>query len=235
MTDSGDVYIDNAVGSKRIEKLAMNTSAYVPALFICSACIDIAVDVMNNLYCTLFNQHQVVSISLTSRLNLWSIVAGTGVAAATTDGLNGPVGVFVDRNLDLYVCDRDNNRVQKYRYGQRNGTTVVGAAAAGTISLNGPHSVTMDADGYLFITDNRNHRIIGQDSTGFRCIAACDGGSGANALRLTFPTAARFDRFGNIFVTDAGNHRIQRFTLLSNGCSESFSLINESSFRPIPT
>lgn len=224
MTDSGDVYIDNADGSKRIEKLAVNASGYVPALFICSPCIDIAVDIMNNLYCTLFNRHQVVSISLTSRLNLWNIVAGTGVAAATSDALNGPVGVFVDRNLDLYICDRDNNRVQKYRYGQRNGTAVVGIDAPGNILLSGPHSVTMDADGYLFITDNRNHRIIGQDSTGFRCIVGCSVGSGSSPLQLNYPSAARFDSFGNIFVMDAGNHRIQRFTLLSHGCSESFSL-----------
>ena len=219
VTDSGDVYIDNGNTNGRVEKLATNASDYEPALFVCYECQDITVDVMNNLYCVVYAQHKVVSTSLTTRRNLWNMVAGTGAAGTTTDTLYGPRGVFIDRNLDLYVGDCGNNRVQKYRYGQRNGTTVVGAGAVGTIALTCPYGITMDADGYLYIVDNINHRIVGQSATGFRCIVACDG-AGSDATRIFFPTLARFDTFGNLYVTDQTNNRIQIFTLLTNGCGE---------------
>ena len=219
VTDSGDVYIDNAATNRRVEKLAVNTSTYEVALFVCTECRDITVDVMNNLYCVVFDQHKIVSISLTTRRNLWNMIAGTGTAGNTTDTLNNPQGVFVDRNLDFYVGDCGNDRVQKYRYGQRNGTTIVFTGPAASIALNCPSGITMDADGYLYIVDNANHRIIGEGPAGFRCIVACNG-AGSTAIGLNSPTLARFDTFGNLFVTDQNNNRIQIFTLLTNECGE---------------
>ena len=221
VTDPGDVYVDNGATYGRIEKLPPNASNYVPALHVCDHCYDITVDVMNNLYCVVDNQHKVISISLTARLNLWNVVAGTGTLGATEDKLNDPRGVFVDKNLDLYVSDCANDRVQKYRYGRRNGTTVVGAVAAGTITLNCPSGITMDADGYLFIVDNLNHRVIGQGPTGFRCIVACSNALGTGATALNYPNKLHFDTFGNLFVSDSNNDRIQKFSLLTNGCGKS--------------
>lgn len=219
VTDSGEIYIDNGATNKRVEKLTVNTSVYEPALFVCNECRDMAVDVMNNLYCVVYDEHTVISTSLITRRYQWNMVAGTRIAENTTDSLNSPQGVFVDTNLDLYVSDCGNNRVQKYRYGQRNGTTVVGAVVPGTIALNCPSGITMDADGYLYIVDNANHRIIGQGPTGFRCIVACNG-AGSTATELNYPTVARFDSFGNLYITDQFNNRIQKFALLTNECGE---------------
>jgi DNA-binding beta-propeller fold protein YncE len=125
--------------------------------------------------------------------------------------------------LNLYVADCINDRVQRYRPGQLNGTTVVGAVAPGTISLNCPRDVKMDANGYLFIVDCDNHRVIGSGPSGFRCIAGCLGGASSSALYLYYPTNFAFDTYGNMFVTDQFNHRIQRFALTSNGCSGTYN------------
>lgn len=221
VTNSGDIYVDtnNTVG--QVLKLAVNTSNYVPVLSMCSQCFDMAVDVLNNLYCVMQKDHKVVSVSLTTRSNLWKTVAGTGIAGNNATALNAPRGMIVDTNLDLYVTDCKNNRVQKFRFGERNAVTIVGNGAPGTTSLNCPAGLAMNADGYLFITDNGNHRVIGQNSNGFRCVASCNGGaSGSGATQLLYPNTMRFDSFGNIFIVDRQNDRIQTFVLLTNGCGK---------------
>ena len=40
--------------------------------------------------------------------------------------MSHPVGIFVTIDLDLYVADYSNNRVQLFRSGERNGTAVAG-------------------------------------------------------------------------------------------------------------
>ncbi|CAF4235292.1 unnamed protein product, partial [Adineta steineri] len=159
--------------------------------------------------------HQVVSKSLDTRLNVWSIVAGTGTAGSTSVTLNYPYGIFVDINLNLYVADTYNNRIQKFASGQLNGTTI----ATGAIVLAGPTSVIFDADGYIFITDCFNQRLIGSGPNGFRCIAACSGSAGSSSSQLFYPHTMSFDSYGDIFVVDQSNNRVQKFLLLPNSCN----------------
>ncbi|CAF2987994.1 unnamed protein product [Rotaria sp. Silwood2] len=163
--------------------------------------------------------HQVISKSLDNRLNIWNTVAGTGSVGSTSVTLNTPRGVFVDKNLNLYVADAFNNRIQKFPPGQVSGITIAGSGATGTISLSVPGGVMLDADGYLFIVDGWNHRIIGSGPNGFRCIAACSGG-GSTSTQLSFPLTLSFDSYGNIYVADQYNHRIQKFLLAINSCGK---------------
>ena len=216
-TESGDVYADNGLTFKNILKWSFNGTFAVPAMYVCKKCYGIFVDVMNNLYCAMVDNHQVISMSLDRRLNLWNTVAGTGVAGTTADKLYWPSGLFVDQNLDVYVADCGNNRIQLFRSGQLNGTTVAGAAAPGTFTLDCPTGVNLDADGFMFIVDYHNHRVIRSGANGFVCLLGCSGG-GSAANQLYFPGTLSFDTWGNIFVADYSNHRIQRFALLSNAC-----------------
>ena len=163
--------------------------------------------------------HQVLSKSLDDRLNIWKIVAGTGTAGSTATTLYGPKGIYVDFNLTLYVADCLNNRIQRFRYGELNGTTIVGTASSGTISLYCPVDLWFDADGYMFILEHYNHRIIRSGPSGFFCIVACTGALGSTANHLHYPTSFSFDSYGNIYVADYSNHRLQKFTLISNRCS----------------
>ena len=123
-------------------------------------------------------------------------------------------------NLDLYVADFNNDRIQLFRDEELNATTVVGAAAPGTISLYRPISIVVDADGYLFIVDRGNHRIVGSGPYGFRCLVGCSQVAGALADQLNSPRVPSFDSYGNIFVTDEQNGRIQMFLLLNNTCGK---------------
>ena len=148
-------------------------------MYVNSSCYGLFIDVTETLYCSVHDNHQVVKRSLNDNWNLPTTVAGTGIAGSTSSMLNGPCGIFVDINIDLYVAECGNHRIQLFRSGQLNGITVAGNGSINiTITLRCPTSIVLDADGYLFIVDNNNHRIIGSGLHGFRCIVGCSGGGG---------------------------------------------------------
>ena len=219
VTDNSDIYVDNGYSNYRVDKWGFNSTSSIPAMYMCAQCYGLFIDIKNMLYCSMFSYHQVISKSLDKSLNVWSIAAGTDTAGSTASTLYSPHGIFVDDNLNLYVADSTNNRIQKFQSGQLNGTTIAGAGATSTITLNYPTAVILDADGYLFIVDSWNHRIVASGPYGFRCIAACSG-NGSTSSQLSYPQTLSFDSYGNIFVTDQSNNRIQTFLLAVNSCSK---------------
>jgi hypothetical protein len=148
------------------------------------------------------------------------IVAGTGIQGSVPNQLSNPVGIFVDVNLDLYVADCGNDRVQLFQSEQSNGITVAGSQSPNpTISLRCPTGIVLDAQKYLFIVDSSNHRIVGSGPNGFRCLVGCYG-QGSESNQLSYPSSLSFDRSGNMFVADQSNHRIQKFLLMENSFSK---------------
>jgi hypothetical protein len=142
--------------------------------------------------------------------------------------LNYPQGIFVDINLDLYVADCRNNRIQLFQSEQLDAITVAGSGSLNTtISLNCPTGVVLDADGYLFIVDSGNNRIVGSGSDGFRCLVGCSNSTGSASNQLDGPRTLSFDSYGNMFVTDYGNNRIQKFSLLTNSYGKSIKMFTE--------
>ncbi|CAF3900634.1 unnamed protein product [Adineta steineri] len=149
------------------------------------------------------------------------VAAGTGIRGSASSQLNSPRGVFVDVNLDLYVADCYNHRVQLFQSGESNGITVAGSGSLNpTIILRCPSGIILDGNKYLFIVDYGNDRIISSGSSGFRCLFGCYG-SGSQSNELNYPSSLSFDRFGNMFVTDSFNHRIQKFQYLEESCKNS--------------
>ncbi|CAF1669415.1 unnamed protein product, partial [Adineta ricciae] len=126
---------------------------------------------------------------------------------------------FVDTNLNLYVTDCFNNRVQLFQSQQLNGITVAGTGASGTISLSCPSGIVLDAEGYLFVTDCGNHRVVGSGPNGYRCLVGCSSVIGLASNQLYYPTTMYFDNHGNMIVADDWNHRIQKF-LITNISSD---------------
>jgi hypothetical protein len=183
---------------------------------VSSNCFGLFVDIDNNIYCSLVNEHRVVKQSLDGGLNTFGTVAGNGLPAFRSDTLHSPLGIFVDINFDLYVADCENNRVQLFKDRHRNGTTIAGEGAPFTIKLSWPRAVFLDADRYLFIVDQWNERIVGSKFNGFHCVIGCSNGVGGNSNRLGYQLGAAFDSYGNIFVVDGNNHGIQKFNLTAN-------------------
>ncbi|CAF4057558.1 unnamed protein product, partial [Adineta steineri] len=216
-TITGDIYIDNGYTNNRVDKWASNRNISSSVMQVQGACYDLFIDVNNTLYCSLYTQHQVAIKSLNGNSSMWIVAAGTECSGSTPNTLNNPRGIFVDTNLNLYVADCGNDRVQLFLSGQVTATTVAGSTAIGTISLDCPSDVALDKDGYLFIVDSNNNRIIGSGPNGFRCIIACASISGSASNQLSSPSTLSFDSYGNIYVTDQGsNNRVQKFLSIPN-------------------
>lgn len=223
VTSNGDIYTGEAIQQLRIRQWTLNTNISSIVAYADGRCYGLFVDLNNTIYFSIRNEHKVMSRPLTTLSNALTIVAGTGCIGNTLTTLNRPHGIFVDDNFDLYVTDTSNNRIQLFRSGSRNGTTVAGNGSINvTISLNIPMGVILDADKYLFIVDTGNHRIIGSGSNGFRCIVGCSNSAGSASNQFSNPRTIAFDSFGNLFVVDADNSRIQKFLFMPSSCCKQF-------------
>ena len=222
VTLNGDIYVDSGKQYGRVNKWSPNNMnptqpMYVP---INGSCWGLFVDIQGSIYCSILNFHKVIKRLYKDSANVTSVVAGNEAAGLAPNMLHNPRGIFVDVQLNLYVADSCNHRIQLFPFGQSNGTTVVGNEAIGTISLAYPTGIILDANGYLFISDTNHHRIVGQGSNGFRCIVGCLGSSGNRSDQLSTPLGLAFDSYGNLFVADAYNNRIQKFLLAKNNCGK---------------
>ena len=76
--------------------------------------------------------------------------------------LNRPMEATFDSMNNMYVADRDNNRIQFYQIGQLNGTTIAGMTGVNdstATKLSWPRSVRLDSQLNLYVADSNNHRI----------------------------------------------------------------------------
>ena len=219
VTINGDIYTGSSNGNGVVNKRTSNSTISTLVMSLPSPCSGLFVDVTSTIYCSITNSHQVVKKWLDDGLTTSAVIAGRNGPGASLDQLHSPAGIFVDINLDLYVADCGNNRIQLFQLGQFFATPVAGNGASNTITLVCPTDVVLDADKHLFIVDSGNHRIIGSGPTGFWCIIGCFG-SGSASSQLYNPQSMAFDSSGNIFVTDLGNQRVQKFILATNSCSK---------------
>jgi hypothetical protein len=217
---NGDIYFENGNEAGRIDKWTLNSNSSEFVTKFNGSCYGLFIDINNTLYCSIYDQDRVDSIFLNNNTNSSTTVAGTGSSGPASNQLNSPWGIFVDINFDLYVADAGNNRIQLFRSGELNGTTVAGNRIPNNLTLRYPTDVILDADGYLFIADNDNHRIIRAGSIDYYCVAGCSGSSGSAANQLNKSYSLRFDSQANIYVADEFNHRIQKFLLATNVCGK---------------
>lgn len=220
LTTNNDIYVDNGYGDGYVYKWSRGGTTPTRVMNVNDICYSLFVDVNEDLYCCLSNLNKVVKKSLNASSISPTKVAGASNAGSTSTKLNFPRGIFVDLQLNLYVTDSNNDRIQLFRPGNLTGTTVVGNGAPATIVLNGPAGVILDANGYFYIADYGNHRIVASGSNGFRCIIGCTGTRGSTSNRLHYPYALSFDSRGNLFISDMNNWRIQKFILTTDSRSK---------------
>ena len=154
--------------------------------------------------------------------------AGTN-GGISANSLNGPYGIALDSNGNLYVADYGNNRVLYYPAGSTTATRVYGQGGSfttnttnnGGISANSldlPAAVALDSSGNLYVADQYNNRVLfypsgsttatrvyGQGGS-FTTGGANKGGVSANSL--AFPTGVAVDSSGNLYVADGDNSRV---------------------------
>ncbi len=232
VTSNGDIYVDNGAYNGQVDMWTANATNSVNVMSVTSRCISLFIDINNTLYCANDLLSQVVKKSLNTGSTTVTLAAGSGTQGSGAYMLYWPGGIFVDFNLNLYVADYGNNRIQFFRTGQLNGSTIVGTGSSGTIALYHPTDVVLDFDGYLFIADSDNNRIVGSGPSGYYCIVGCTGSTGTAFNQLYHPQALSFDNYGNLFVVDMYNSRIQKFVLATNSCGKiKSSLVKKSDMK----
>ncbi|CAF4215488.1 unnamed protein product, partial [Adineta steineri] len=229
---NGDIYVDNGNSNSQVDKWTLNSSSSVSVMYVKSGCWYLFLDSKNNLYCSMQALNQVVVKSMITNSDMWRIAAGGECAIPITNTLSTPRGIYVDTDLNIYVADCGNNRVQLFPSTQVIGQTVAGTGATGTISLSCPTGITFDADGYLFIADYSNNRIVASGPNGYRCLIGCIGSAAATTNQLNSPTTISFDTYGNLYVADDWNHRIQKFLIINTYTSVT---VNQPNFCPSTT
>ena len=214
-TDSnGDIYFDSGVnGTTWTYKWSSQTNISELMILVDGRCYGLFVDLFDAIYCSMGDYHRV----LRGYANITTTIAGNGTPGDASDLLSYPLGIFVTLKRHLYVADCRNNRIQLFKYGQFNATTVLGNS---TFALNCPSSLVFDHEENLFISDSLNSRIMSFGPYGYRCIVGCSQTNGSAAHQLFNPHSLSFDSDGNLFVCDNGNNRIQLF-LVNHSCHAS--------------
>ena len=221
VTNDDEIIVDNGHTNGRVDKWTFNQSKSEPIMFVNSSCVDLFVDTMNNIYCSSANENRVFKLELNKNKTIPMNIAGTGCPGPVSNMLDHPHGIFVDENLNLFVADTDNNRIQCFNFKQVHAITVAGFGADVLVILNKPTDIALDDDDSLFILGSGNHRIIRSILNRFECIFGCSGSISelsSSSTKLNHPETIAFDSDGNIFVTDVGNHRIQKIILTQNSC-----------------
>jgi tripartite motif-containing protein 71 len=181
----------------------------------------LATDRSGNLYVADHGNNRVQKLDPRGRfLAVWGRNGGEGSSGRAPAQFRLPRGVAVDAVGDLYVADKDNNRIQEFgpdgrfiRMWGRNGGD--GTRGTGNGEFAVPYSVAVDRGGRVFVADTFNNRI--QVFTGQGVFLARFGrnggsgepGTGAGEFRGPYGVAA--DCRGNLYVSDEENNRIQKF------------------------
>ncbi|MEE8177783.1 MAG: NHL repeat-containing protein, partial [Acidobacteriota bacterium] len=195
----------------------------------------VAIDAAGNVFAADTGNNLVVKISPTGVL---TVVAGNGIRGFSGDGgpatsasLNQPTSVTVDIAGNLFIVDKDNQRIRKVTPGGTI-TTVAGngdfgftgdGGAATSASLNFPRGVAVDADGNLYIADTYSNRIRkitpGGTITTVAGSGSADPGAGgfsgdggpATSALLDVPTGVAVDGTGNLYIAD-GSNRVRKIS-----------------------
>jgi hypothetical protein len=177
----------------------------------------IAISPVNGDIYIIDGQNQRVQVYNSSRVYKTTLGV-TDVPGSDNQHFNGPYGVAVDANGNIYVADEGNRRVQKCALSGSSYTCATFAGMTGELGsdfdhLWSPYAVAVDVLGRVYIADawgGDNHRIQIFDSTG-AYLTTIGGSWGSNTGQMRVPTGVAVDTQGNVYVADLDNHRIQKF------------------------
>lgn len=159
-----------------------------------------------------------------------STLAGSG-SAAYADGVgvaasfNGPRGVTVDSQGNVFVSDTQNNRIRKIGSdgsvstfaGSGSATFLDGSATSAC--FNSPSGLVADNLGNIFVADQGNNRIRRINSAGTVSTLVGSGGASSSdgigvASSFYAPTGIAWDGGTTLYVTEQSGYKVRKVSLL---------------------
>lgn len=150
--------------------------------------------------------------------------AGDG-GAAVLAALDGPDGLAVDPEGNLYIADSFNHRIRRVTPDG----TITSLNAGFSFSsqgdggpaleagMNRPQGVAVDKHGNLYIAEREGHRVRRIDRNGIITTVAGTGTTGysgdggpATQAKLNAPEGVAVDAAGNLYIADTLNNRIRK-------------------------
>jgi len=183
----------------------------------------VAVDSAGNVYVADLSNHRIRKVT---PLGVVTTLAGSGFSGfadgtGTAAQFNTPHGVAVDSAGNVYVADRNNQRIRKVTptgvvttlagstYGSADGT---GTAA----QFRSPTGVAVDSAGDVYVADSENNCIRKVTPAGVvttlagSTIGFADGTG--TAAQFNGPIGVALDSAGNVYVADRNNNYIRKVT-----------------------
>ncbi|CAF3792404.1 unnamed protein product [Adineta steineri] len=180
-------------------------------------CSRLAMDNHGFLYVSDWKKTEVRRWKMGEYNNEGIVVAGGNGQGDHFNQLSTPGFIFVDGDQSVYVSDRQNHRVMKWRKDAEEGTIVAegNGEGANLSQLDYPQGVIVDDLGQIYVADHWNNRVMrwceGKEEGE---IVVGGNGEGNQSNELYFPTGLSFDNEGNLYVVDCWNHRIQKFEII---------------------
>lgn len=122
-------------------------------------------------------------------------------------------GLAVDNIGRLYVSEKENHAVRRYRMGYQNGTLIAGGNGAGSnlTQLHDPTYIFVDQQQSVYVSDKNNHRVMKWCKDAKEGIVAAGGNQGHSLMQLNFPEGVFVDLQGTVYVADSHNYRVMRW------------------------
>ncbi|CAF0985934.1 unnamed protein product [Adineta steineri] len=180
-------------------------------------CHGLTMDKHGFLYASDYKKNEVRRWKMGEYNNQEIVVAGGNGQGNQLNQLNSPTFIFVDEYQSIYVSDRQNHHVMKWRKDAKEGIIVAGGNGQGgnLNQLSYPQGLIVDHLGQIYVADYGNNRVMrwceGKEE-GEVVVGGNDYKNQSN--QLNSPMGLSFDDEGNLYVADCLNHRIEKFEII---------------------